>query len=144
MGYSITGHAWSRYAERGGSGDLREEVKQSCDFGVQLGDSFMRQLPCGLVAVGRYVIQHGCYLKVITTVLTADQACVNVQAIGLLRATYNGKVLGIRQESRRTISRRKDREQKQSEQVPSPHKRHLPVQQRRQRFDTRTLLKDVD
>lgn len=77
--YHISDHARWRMSERGPQGvDLREEIKNAVPFGAQYGKCFMLLMPCGMVAAG-----DG---NAITTVLSQDQAIVNMQSRGMRMA----------------------------------------------------------
>lgn len=82
--FDISQHAYDRFLERLGRVEvvpsLYDEIKNSYPIGAQKGNSFLRSLPCGLVAAGTHDKITG--MKVVCTILTLDQAVANMQAGG--------------------------------------------------------------
>lgn len=88
--FLITDHALQRFAERHADSDdlesdkarqvLLSELERAIPFGGQLGDEELRLLPCGHVAAIAW--RDG--LGIVKTVLTKDQAVVNMEAVGAI------------------------------------------------------------
>lgn len=114
--YLVSEHAIERYYERGGTNPIDDELSKALPFGAGFGSGFMLMLPCGLVAAGKIWVEDGDRLKRITTVLTLEQATVNIQERGL----NNQRLATKRSSDREKKKAEYDRERYREKPVPKP------------------------
>jgi hypothetical protein len=78
--YKMTEHAWRRWRERTYLEPvIMDQLERSVPFGSQFGDSEMRLMPCGLVAVIKR--------EKVVTFLTQEFAIADMQAFGIAPVT---------------------------------------------------------